>query len=113
MGRYPFGVELFHLLLHAGLSRRFHKIEHRLFSHITMNWRGRPLASHEIIVNSIAATTTRAGLSVAAELDTDTYDTGVRVSDQQMAALPLTRHDWHGDWNYTLCATRRDGIERG
>jgi hypothetical protein len=53
-------------------------------------------------VNSIAATTTRTGLSVAAELDTDTYPTGVRVSDAQMAALPLTRHDWHGDWNYTL-----------
>ena len=67
-----------------------------------MNWRGRPLSSHEVIVNSIAATTTRTGLSVAAELDTDTYPTGVRVSDAQMAALPLTRHDWHGDWNYTL-----------
>ena len=53
MGRYPFGVELFHLLLHAGLSRRFHKIEHRLFSQITMNWRGRPLTSHETILQLI------------------------------------------------------------
>ena len=67
-----------------------------------MNWRGRPLTSHEVIVNSIAATTTRTGLRVHAELDTGTYPTGVTISDEQMAALPLTRHDWHGDWNYTL-----------
>jgi transposase len=78
------------------------KIEHRLYSHITMNWRGRPLSSHEVAVNSMAATTTRAGLTAAAELDTDTYATGVRVSDEQMEALPLGRHEWHGDWNYTL-----------
>jgi hypothetical protein len=77
-------------------------VEHRLFSHITMNWRGRPLASHEVIVQTIAATTTRTGLRVRAELDAGAYDTGVKVSDRQMEALPLTRHDWHGDWNYTL-----------
>jgi hypothetical protein len=59
-----------------------------------MNWGGRPLSSHEVIVNRIAATTTRAGLRVAAELDTDSYETGVRVSDGQMAALPLARHAW-------------------
>ena len=75
-----------------------------------MNWRGRPLTSHEVIVNSIAATTTRTGLRVHAELDTGTYDTGVKISDAQMAALPLTRHDWHGDWNYTL---RPAGIRPG
>ena len=67
-----------------------------------MNWRGRPLTSHEVIVNTIAATTTRTGLTVRAELDPGTYDTGVKVSDEQMAGLPLDRHDWHGDWNYTL-----------
>jgi hypothetical protein len=83
-------------------TSKWNKIEHRLFSHITMNWRGRPLTSHEVIVNTIAATTTRTGLTVRAGLDTDTYDTGVKVSDRQMEALPLTRHDWHGDWNYTL-----------
>jgi hypothetical protein len=77
-------------------------VEHRLFSHITMNWRGRPLASHEVIVQTIAATTTRAGLRVHAELDTSAYGTGVKISDRQMDALPLTRHGWHGDWNYTL-----------
>ena len=67
-----------------------------------MNWRGRPLTSHEVVVNTIAATTTRAGLTVRAGLDPGTYDTGVKVSDEQMAALPLDRHGWHGDWNYTL-----------
>jgi hypothetical protein len=77
-------------------------VEHRLFSHITMNWRGRPLTSHEVIVNTIAATTTTTGLTVRAELDTGAYDTGIKISDRQMDALPLTRHDWHGDWNYTL-----------
>jgi hypothetical protein len=83
-------------------TSKWNKVEHRLFSHITMNWRGRPLTSHEVIVQTIAATTTRTGLRVHAELDTSAYQTGLQVSDQQMDALPLTRHDWHGDWNYTL-----------
>jgi len=89
-------------------TSKWNKVEHRLFSHITMNWRGRPLTSHEVIVNTIAATTTRTGLRVRAELDTGAYDTGARVSDRQMEALPLTRHDWHGDWNYTLHAQEYD-----
>ena len=67
-----------------------------------MNWRGRPLASHDVIVSTIAATTTRAGLTVRAGLDPGSYPNGVKISDEQMAALPLDRHDWHGDWNYTL-----------
>ena len=83
-------------------TSKWNRIEHRLFSHITMNWRGRPLTSHEVIVNTIAATTTRTGLTVRAELDPGSYDTGVKVSDEQMAGLPLDRHDWHGEWNYTL-----------
>ena len=83
-------------------TSKWNKVEHRLFSHITMNWRGRPLTSHEVIVNTIAATTTRTGLRVHAELDTSAYDTGIKVSDRQMDALPLARHDWHGDWNCTL-----------
>ena len=83
-------------------TSKWNKVEHRLFSHITMNWRGRPLTSHEVIVQTIAAAMTRTGLRVRAELDTGAYGTGVKVSDQQMDALPLTRHDWHGDWNYTL-----------
>jgi hypothetical protein len=83
-------------------TSKCNKIEHRLFSHITMNWRGRPLTSHEVIVACIAATTTRTGLHVHAQLDTNTYDTGRRVTSRQWAALPLHRHDKHPDWNYTL-----------
>jgi hypothetical protein len=104
--------ELAALALEAGLeitachfppgTSKWNKIEHRLFSHITMNWRGRPLTSHEVIVATIAPTTTATGLRVRAELDTGTYPPGAQVSDEQMAALPLRRHDWHGDWNYTV-----------
>ena len=83
-------------------TSKWNKIEHRLFSHITHNWRGRPLTSHEVVVNTIAATTTRTGLRVHAELDTGLYPLGVTIDDEQLAALPLTTHDWHGDWNYTL-----------
>jgi Rhodopirellula transposase DDE domain/Helix-turn-helix of DDE superfamily endonuclease len=83
-------------------TSKWNKVEHRLFSAITTNWRGRPLTSHEVIVQTIAATTTRTGLRVRAELDPGSYPAGVKVSDAQMEALPLTRHDWHGDWNYTL-----------
>ncbi len=83
-------------------TSKWNKIEHRLFSAISMNWRGRPLTSHEVIVQMIAATTTRTGLTVQAELDTGLYPTGVKVSDQQMTALPITRHHFHNDWNYTL-----------
>ena len=64
-----------------------------------MNWRGRPLTSHQVI---IGATTTRTGLKVHAELDDTIYPTGIKISDTQMAALPITRHEFHGDWNYTL-----------
>jgi hypothetical protein len=83
-------------------TSKWNKIEHRLFSHITMNWRGRPLTSHQVVINSIAATTTRTGLTVAAELDTGRYATGAKISKAEMDALPITRHGWHGDWNYTL-----------
>jgi len=87
-------------------TSKWNKIEHRLFSHISMNWRGRPLTSHDVIVESIAATTTRTGLSVHAELDTDIYPVGVKIPDAAMKALHdtgvLRRHDWHPEWNYTL-----------
>lgn len=83
-------------------TSKWNAIEHRLFCHISMNWRGRPLTSHEVVVQTIAATTTRTGLTVHSELDPRTYPTGITISDQQMADLPITRHDWHGDWNYTL-----------
>ncbi|MFE4054424.1 ISAzo13 family transposase [Streptomyces sp. YIM B13518] len=83
-------------------TSKWNKIEHRLFSHITMNWRGRPLTSHEVILESIAATTTRTGLRVKARLDTNIYPTGMGVGDAEMAALPLTRHAFRGEWNYAL-----------
>jgi hypothetical protein len=83
-------------------TSKWNKIEHRLFSCISMNWRGRPLTSYEVIVNTIAATTTATGLIVHAQLDTGLYPAGIKVSDAQMAALPVTRHGFHGDWNYTL-----------
>ena len=93
-------------------TSKWNKIEHRLFSHISMNWRGRPLESHDIIVQTIAATTTRTGLSVRAELDTAEYPTGIKVPDQDMKALArtgtLTRHDFHGEWNYSLNPPERD-----
>src|SRR5690348_13936812 len=83
-------------------TSKWNKIEHRLFSHITMNWRGRPLTSHDVVISSIAATTTRTGLTVDARLDDGSYPTGIKVSNAQMAALPISRHPFHGDWNYTL-----------
>jgi Rhodopirellula transposase DDE domain len=87
-------------------TSKWNKIEHRLFSQITMNWRGKPLTSHETILQLIGATTTTTGLAVTATLDTDTYPTGIKISDREMAALPITRHKFHGDWNYTLHPTR-------
>jgi Rhodopirellula transposase DDE domain len=78
------------------------RIEHRLFSAISMHWRGRPLVSHEVIVELIGATTTRTGLTVRAQLDRGAYPLGVKVSDKQLAAVPLARHDFHGEWNYTI-----------
>jgi Rhodopirellula transposase DDE domain len=93
-------------------TSKWNKIEHRLFSHISMNWRGRPLTSHDVIVNTIASTTTRTGLRVHAELDTNDYPTGVKIPDQQMNALEtdgtLTRHHWHPEWNYHLNPTPSD-----
>jgi hypothetical protein len=87
-------------------TSKWNKIEHRLFSHISMNWRGRPLTSHDVIVQTIAATTTRTGLNVHAELDTDTYPIGVKIPDSKMTELSdtgaLRRHEWHPEWNYTL-----------
>ncbi|MGW6674443.1 ISAzo13-like element transposase-related protein, partial [Streptomyces vinaceus] len=83
-------------------TSKWNKIEHRLFSHIAMNWRGRPLISHDVIVSSIAATTTRTGLKVRAELGTGTCATGMKVTDAEIDALPMHRHCFHGDWNCTL-----------
>ena len=83
-------------------TSKWNKIEHRLFSFISQNWRGKPLTSHEIIINLIAATTTTTGLAVKSKLDSNIYPAGVKVSDQQMAQLKLRRDRFHGDWNYKL-----------
>ncbi|NJP30276.1 ISAzo13 family transposase [Microbispora sp. SCL1-1] len=83
-------------------TSKWNKIEHRLFSHITLNWRGRPLTSHDVVVNTIASTQTSTGLRVEAVLDTGDYPTGVAISKERFAALPLERHATHGTWNYTL-----------
>jgi len=88
-------------------TSKWNKIEHRLFSNISINWRGRPLTSHEVIVELISATTTRAGLQVHAELDTGIYPTGLKVTDEQMATVKLKPHDFHGEWNYTVCTSAR------
>ncbi len=83
-------------------TSKWNKIEHRMFSFITQNWRGRPLVSHEVIVNLIANTSTTAGLKVQAELDTHIYETGIKVTDAELAALRLQRAAFRGDWNYVI-----------
>ena len=83
-------------------TSKWNKIEHRLFSYISMNWRGQPLISHEVVVELIGATTTHSGLRVEAQLDTNAYPTKIKVSDEEMAALHITPHAFHGEWNYTI-----------
>ena len=83
-------------------TSKWNKIEHRLFSFITQNWRGRPLISYQTIVQLIAATTTDTGLKVRCEIDPNTYPAGLRVSDAEMDAINLQRHEFHGEWNYTI-----------
>jgi Rhodopirellula transposase DDE domain len=86
-------------------------IEHRMFSAITMNWRGRPLETHEVVVETIAATTTKTGLTIQAELDTTTYQRGIKITDKEMKAFEaahLQRHGFHGHWNYTVTANPDD-----
>jgi hypothetical protein len=83
-------------------TSKWNKIEHRLFSYITMNWRGRPLVSYQVVVNLIAATTTKTGLRVQADLDTEVYPTKVKVTDEQLAKVDLYPHHFHGEWNYKI-----------
>jgi hypothetical protein len=83
-------------------TSKWNKIEHRLFSFISQNWRGKPLISHQVIIDLIAATTTKTGLTVKSKIDTNIYEPGLKVSDQQMAELQLRREKFHGDWNYKL-----------
>ena len=83
-------------------TSKWNKIEHRLFCFITQNWRGRPLLSHQAIVELISSTTTDTGLTVRAALDQAHYETGIKVSDQELAQVKLKRHEFHGEWNYTI-----------
>ncbi len=83
-------------------TSKWNKIEHRLFSHISMNWRARPLTSHEVIVDLIGATTTKKGLKVHAQRDLGLYPTSVSVSDRDLARIPIRAHEFHGEWNYTI-----------
>ena len=83
-------------------TSKWNKIEHRMFCHITQNWRGRPLVSHEVIVNLIANTTTQAGLKIRAELDRGSYPIGIKITDAELSELNLHLAKFHGDWNYTL-----------
>ncbi len=105
-------VELGRLAARTGLAitvchfppgtSKWNKVEHRLFSAITMNWRGRPLTSHEVVVNLIGATTNSKGLRVQAHRDTDIYPLGIKVAPAELAAVPVTPHQFHGEWNYTV-----------
>jgi transposase len=90
-------------------TSKWNKIEHRLFSQITMNWRGRPLTSHEVVVKTISSTRTRRGLRVEAHLDTRDYPVGIAVSKARIDALPIESHTVHGTWNYTIHPTHPDG----
>jgi transposase len=109
-----FKVELAKLARETGLeitvchyppaTSKWNKIEHRMFSFISMNWRGRPLTTYRTIVELIAATTTRSGLRIRAERDQTSYRNGVRITDAELAQVPLRRHELHGDWNYTIAA---------
>jgi len=83
-------------------TSKWNKIEHRMFCHITKNWRGRPLVSRAVVVNLIANTTTEAGLAIQAALDLHAYKTGVKVSDEELAQVKLTKERFHGEWNYTI-----------
>jgi hypothetical protein len=83
-------------------TSKWNKIEHRMFCHITQNWRGKPLVSHEVMVNLIGSTTTRKGLKIRAEMDENEYQTGIKISDKEMAELKIRKENFHGEWNYKI-----------
>ena len=83
-------------------TSKWNKIEHRMFCHITNNWRGRPLLSRQVVVNLIGSVTTAQGLRVKAALDENTYDAGIKVSDAELATIAIERNEFHGEWNYRI-----------
>jgi len=88
-------------------TSKWNKIEHRLFAFITMNWRGKPLVSHQVIVQLIGSTTTETGLKVACEIDGNLYPRGIKVGDAEMQAINITRNEFHGEWNYTIAPNQQ------
>jgi hypothetical protein len=88
-------------------TSKWNKIEHRMFCHITENWRGRPLVSHEVVVNLIGSTRTGTGLRIQAELDTTSYETGVKVTNKELEAVRLKKDKFHGEWNYTILPRKK------
>ena len=98
----------FHLLCGTA-HNKWNKIEHRMFSYFTQNWRGRPLVSREVVVNLIGAVTTKGGLTIRSELDENSYATGKKVTDEQMKSLSIKRDSFHGEWNYTLSPRHNNG----
>jgi len=93
-------------------TSKWNKIEHRMFCHITRNWRGQPLMSHEVIVKLIGNTTTQKGLRIQAALDSDQYPKGIKVSDEVLAQLQIERDDFHGDWNYALAPRKNETLAK-
>jgi len=91
-------------------TSKWNKIEHRMFCHITNNWRGRPLVSREVVVNLIGSTTTDTGLHIRSQLDENAYEAGIKVSDEELAELTIERDQFHGEWNYRFCP-RRDPLD--
>lgn len=88
-------------------TSKWNKIEHRMFCHITQNWRGRPLINHEVIIKLIANTTTTTGLKICAAIDRGSYPTGIAIPDDEFAAVNLKPSGFHGDWNYTISPERK------
>ncbi len=84
-------------------TSKWNKIEHRMFCHITQNWRGKPLVSHEVMVNLIGCTTTRKGLKIRAEMDDNEYPTGIKISDKELDKVNIEKEEFHGEWNYKIC----------
>ena len=100
------GLKVMVVHLPPGTSK-WNKIEHRLFAFITMNWRGKPLVSHQVIVQLIGSTTTETGLKVACEIDGNLYPRGIKVGDAEMQAINITRNEFHGEWNYTIAPNQQ------
>jgi hypothetical protein len=106
LGQLAAGTDLATTTCHLPpATSRWNKVEHRMFCAITMSWRGRPLETHEVVVETTAATTSRTGLRIQAMLDTNTYEKGTKITDQQTKrseAAHLQRHVFHGQWSYTV-----------